>query len=151
MNKKSMTICLALVGWLALQAAPAGADAIQWLSYDQAERQKQGQERKFLLYFRSDRCGYCRKLESETFTDKALAAYINDNYIPVRVDTDKNPRIAARHGIRGVPDIHFLTAQGDAIANWPGFIEVDRLLPLLQYIHTDSYLNMSYSDFLKGQ
>ena len=151
MIKTIMMILLPLLAWTAFHAPPATAETIQWLTYDQAQKQSHGQDRKILLYFQNDRCGYCRKLEKETLADKELAAYINANYIPVRVNTDKAPRIAAQHGVRGVPDLHFLSATGDAIANWPGFIEIARLLPLLRYIHTDSYLNMSYSDFMRQQ
>lgn len=149
MKKTSLFICIALLGLMAHGSAPAGSDRINWLTYEQALNPTGDPSRKFLLYFQTERCRYCRKLEQETLAEAQVAAYINNNYTPVRIDTDRLPRAAAHHGVRGVPDLHFLSPEGEKIANWPGFIDAAQLLPLLQYIHTDSYLEMSYQDFLQ--
>lgn len=132
-------------------AAGSAPGAVKWLTFDEAQKIGQEQSQKFLLYFYTDWCGYCRKLDKSTFTDKAVADYINTNFIPVRINSEKMPKVAARYGVGGVPDLRFLTAKGENIARWPGYIEADRFLPLLQYIHTESYQKMSYGDFLKNK
>ncbi len=147
---KPVTLMLLTLFALALHGpAPAGAETIQWLTYDEARKKNPDPSTKYLFYFQSDRCGYCRKLESETLAKTQIVAYIRENYIPVRIDTDRSSSLAARHGVRGVPDLHFLSPGGEKIANWPGFIEADKLLPLLEYIHSDSFQKMSYQDFLR--
>jgi thioredoxin-related protein len=88
-------------------------------------------------------------LEKKTFSDESIIEYINSNYTPVKVNARKESKLATQFGIQGVPDLRFLTAKGEDIARWPGFIETKNLLPLLQYIHTDSYENTSYKEFLK--
>ncbi len=140
---------VALVSISAVTAANDPAANINWRSFDEAQKEAQTQSRKFLLYFYTDWCGYCRKLENNTFVDKEIAAYVNQNFIPVRINSEKKPKIAARYRISGVPNLRFLTAKGEDIAHWPGYIEADRFLPLLKFIHSDSYLKMGYSDFLK--
>ncbi len=127
------------------------ATGINWLTYDQAQKQNNNPARKFLLYFYTDWCGYCRKLEQNTFSNKAVIDYINANFVPVRINSEKMPKLAARYGVAGVPDLRFVTPEGQNIARWPGYIEADQFLPLLKYIHTDSYLKMGYADFLKKQ
>lgn len=129
-------------------AAESG-QAVAWQDYEAAQKLGEGQSRKFLLYFYTDWCGYCRKLEKETFTDKAVADYINANFIPVRINSEKMPKVAGRYGVSGVPDLRFVSPKGEDIARWPGYIEAPKLLPMLKYIHTDSYQTMSYGDFLK--
>lgn len=130
-------------------SADHSAEAINWMTFDEAQKKGQAQSQKFLLYFYTDWCGYCRKLEQNTFADKAIADYINANFIPVRINSEKLPKVASRYGVGGVPDLRFLTPKGDDIARWPGYIEADRFLPLLKYIQSDSYQKMSYGEFLK--
>jgi thioredoxin-related protein len=147
-----LKITLVLLTLLALTMHgphPARAETIQWLTYDEARKKNTGQSTKYLFYFQSDRCGYCRKLERETLAQTPIVAYINENFIPVRIDTDRSSALAARHGVRGVPDLHFLSPEGEKIANWPGFLLADQLLPLLEFIYSDSFQKMSYQDFLR--
>jgi thioredoxin-related protein len=149
MKIKTALVLFSLFALVMHGPAPASAETIQWLTYDEARKKNPEQSTKYLFYFQSDRCGYCRKLERETLAQTQIAAYISKNFIPVRIDTDKSSALAARHGVRGVPDLHFLTPEGEKIANWPGFLAADQLLPLLEFIYSDSFQKMSYQDFLR--
>ena len=152
--KPFIRICLGvMLSFLFLASAATASSvpsgSINWLTYDEAQKQGQDQSRKYLLYFYTDWCTYCRKLEQNTFVDKEVAAYVNQNFIPVRINSEQMPKIAARYRINGVPNLRFLTSKGEDIAHWPGYIEAARFLPLLKYIQTDSYIKMGYSEFLK--
>jgi len=148
----NLCIVLSLFAVWGSPAVQAQQPAIKWLSFEEAQKEKRpDQSRKFLLYFYTDWCTYCRKLDAGTFIDKAVVDYINSNYIPVRINSEKLPKVAASHSVGGVPDLRFLSESGENIARWPGYIEADKLLPMLKYIHTNSYLDMSYTDFLKRQ
>jgi thioredoxin-related protein len=43
----------------------------------------------------------------------------------------------------------FLTPEGDRISNLPGYVDGSQLLKILKYIRTESYLTMSFQDFVK--
>ncbi len=148
-----LAVCtaLALIILVAPHPAPAGKDAtsrINWLTFDQAQQYKDG-DRKFFIYFYADWCAYCHKLKKNAFANAEIIDYINTNYIPVFVDTDKEKRLAARFGVQGLPDLRFLTSGGEDLARWPGYIEKEHLLNMLQFIHTDSFGKMSFRDFVK--
>ena len=128
-----------------VKSPPEGS--IAWLTYEKA--QQLPPDRKFFVYFNADWCGYCRSMEKTTFKDPEIASYINRNFTPVKVNIDRQKQIAAQYGVQGVPDLRFISSKGEAIARWPGLIKADQLLPLLKYIHTDSYLTQDYSQFLK--
>ncbi len=152
--KRYVYICLGLIIAFGILPIGTGAstapnDGINWITFDEAQKFGQDASRKYLLYFYTDWCTYCRKLEQSTFIDKEIAAYVNQNFIPVRVNSEQKPKLAARYRINGVPNLRFLTPKGEDIAHWPGYIEAARFLPLLKYIQTDSYLKMGYSEFLK--
>lgn len=121
---------------------------INWLTFNKAQEYQNG-DRKFLIFFHADWCVYCRKLEKKVFADTEIINYINDHYIPVRVEIDKEKRLAARFGVRELPDLRFLASDGQNLARWPGYIEKDHLLNILQFIHTDSFNKMSFGDFIK--
>lgn len=145
-----LTLLLLIIPGIAT-ASQEGSASINWLSYDAVQKQKTPTNKKFFLYFFSKNCGYCRLLESKTFKDDAVINYLNTNYRPVIINTDTERNLAARFGISGVPDLRFLTNEGNPIARWPGYIEAEQLLTLLKFVHTDSYLKMSYSDFKKQE
>ena len=49
----------------------------------------------FLLSITATWCQYCAAMDENTYGNEALAQYINDNVIPVRVDSDKRPDVNA--------------------------------------------------------
>ena len=136
---------------LAVNAFADEGKAINWISYSDIQKESDPIPKKVFLYFSSRSCGYCRMLEKKTFTDKAVIDYLNTNYRPVWISTDKELRLAKQFSVSGVPDLRFLTHEGKAIARWPGYIEAKDLLNLLKFVHTDSYQKMSYREFIKQQ
>ncbi len=124
--------------------------AINWHGFDAAQKQGNPQNKKYFIYFFSDHCGYCRKLEQKAFTNSDIIRYMNENFVPVRVNTDKELELAQRYRVQGIPDLRFLSPEGDAIARWPGYTEADFLLALLKFVHTDSYKKMNFNEFVKS-
>ena len=69
-------------------------------------------------------CYWCHVLERETFEDEAAARFINENFIPVKVDRERRPDIDEIHsiamqirvGVVGHPINSFLTPEGDVFA-----------------------------------
>ena len=135
---------------LPLLAEKSPSIQINWSSYTKAEAQNDG-DRKYFIYFYTDQCPACTMLKKNTFSDKAIADFINANYTPIKVNAGKDPKLAARFRIQGVPDLRFLSPKGKDIGRWLGYIEKDRLLTLLQYIESDSYEEISYKEFVKRQ
>lgn len=62
---------------------------IKWLKVDEASSAiKSDPKKPILLTFYTDWCGFCKKMEKETFVDKDVVDYINANYIPVRFNAE---------------------------------------------------------------
>lgn len=131
-------------------AGSAPSNQIKWYTYTEAQEQNSG-DRKYLIYFYTDQCPACVMLKKKTFTDQSIIDYVNGKYTPVKVDANKNPKLASQFRIQGVPDLRFLSPKGENIGRWLGFIESKHLFTLLQYIETDSYQEISYKEFVKQQ
>lgn len=65
---------------------------INWLSLDEAtQASKVNPSKPILVNLYTSWCGYCKKLDKETFVDSTVTEYINQNYIPVKFNAeDKN-------------------------------------------------------------
>lgn len=122
---------------------------IQWMAYEEGlSRAKTGGKKVFVNFY-ADWCRYCKQMEETTFEDKRVISYLNDNFVPVRIDSDEKPKQAAEFGVRGLPVSWFLTEEGDRIGNQPGYLSPDTLLSLLKFIHTDAFETMGFNEFLK--
>ena len=156
MKKRTETMIIVHLLTLILMAgvsAPkpvmAGSGDIQWLSYAEGRQRGETEQKKVFLVFQADWCRYCHQMEKETFSDSAVIAYVNQNFVPVSVNSDRETDIAAKYNVRGLPSTWFLSEKGDRIGNRPGYISTNEMLTILKYIGTDSYLKMSFKEFTK--
>ncbi|NWH04235.1 thioredoxin family protein [Desulfobacter latus] len=122
---------------------------IAWNDYTPGMALAGEQDKNIFLYFHAAWCGYCVKLKRETFTDDRIKAYLNDHFVSIGVDTDKRQKLAQQWGVRGLPTLWFLDANGKKINTLPGFVGADQLLSILQYIHTQSYKTMNFQEYVR--
>ena len=109
-----------------------------------------GQGKQIVLYFHADWCTYCTKLKETTFKDNDVIQYLDDNFISIAVDTDQNRELANEWQVKGLPTIWFLKADGTKISSVPGYVDEKQFMNMLEYIHTESFETMSFSQFLKS-
>ncbi|THB78127.1 MAG: thioredoxin family protein [Desulfobacteraceae bacterium] len=127
------------------------ASTIDWKGYDTGMTDAQDEGKKVLIHFRTDWCTYCRKMDATTFKDEDVVTYLNDNFVPILVDGDKEKKVATKFGIKGYPTNWFLTEEVERISSLPGYVDAKRFLLILKYIHTDNYKEMSFTDFVQSQ
>ena len=136
--------------FLLLPAADASAAGrVHWYDYRETKTLAKQEGKKIYLYFRSDQCTYCRQMEKETLNAPEVARFLNRNFISARIDPDENPKIATEYRVVGLPTSYFLKADGGKIGGLPGFQQPDRFLAFLRFLHSESYLKMSFGEFLK--
>jgi thioredoxin-related protein len=144
----ALTLTL-LTGNVDSVASQAGDGGIQWLSYAEGRQRGEAENKKVFLVFNADWCRYCLQMEKETFKDPTVIAYVNRNFVPIIVNSDKEQKIAAKYNVRGLPSTWFISENGDRIGNRPGYIASDEMLKILKYIGTDSYRSMSFKAFME--
>jgi thiol:disulfide interchange protein len=115
--------------------AACAADSINWRSYEEGMTLSKIEKKKVFLHFYADWCGFCRKMANTTFKDSTLINYLNDNFMPIMVNTDKEPETAGAYGVMGLPYTMFLTEMGEPIFSVPGFIATDPLMSMLKEIN----------------
>ncbi len=129
--------------------SPAKAGAIHWYDYKEGMSLAKNRKKKVFLNFYADWCRYCKDMDRNTFRDQKVIAYLSDNFVPVRVNSDRDPQTAARYQVRGLPVSWFISEDGEPIGSQPGYVPPESLLPLLKFINTDAYTRMGFDEFIK--
>lgn len=95
-------------------------------SFDEARTE----EKPVLLSISASWCHWCHVMDRTTFSDRDVAALINEAYVPVRVDTDVRPDVNARYNMGGWPTVAILDHDGHALAG-ATYVPPDRMLEWL--------------------
>ena len=135
-------------------------ETLNWLPYDQALTKSAVESIPILIYFYSDNCAWCRKLENETFTNKNIREIMNKYFSIVRINSKSNEFIIQNgekitekqlseevYQVRGNPTIWFLGPENERIASLPGFIEADVFIDVLQYIKDEHYKEYTFPEY----
>ena len=149
----TLTILLTLfIGAVNASGTQTGDAGIQWVSYAEGRQRGEAENKKVFLVFNADWCRYCLQMEKETFQNPTVIAYVNRNFVPISVNSDREQDIAEKYKVRGLPNTWFISEAGEPIANRPGYIAPDEMLKILKFFGTDSYLTMSFRAFVdKGK
>jgi thioredoxin-related protein len=79
------SLCLLYVG---LSAMTQPKDAVRWMTFAQLSDSLQTNPKPVLLFFHTDWCAYCRKMQHDVFTDQQLVQRLNADYYAVRFDAE---------------------------------------------------------------
>jgi hypothetical protein len=89
--------------------------------------------RPVFLYLTAPWCSWCERMEQEALSAPGVAANVNDSFLPVRVDADRQPRVRERYGAGGFPSTAFCTPDGRVIAA-AGYMGTDDLRGALERV-----------------
>jgi thioredoxin 1 len=81
--------------------------------------------------FYADWCGYCKKLDTETFSNNAVKQKFAQSYVLVKVNVDQNPDLASKYNIYGLPTVVILDSSGNELKRQEGFVTAQQLLNIL--------------------
>lgn len=119
-------------------AATVDAGAVDWGRDETLAFAKAKQDRRFvLLYLEAVWCHWCHVMDRKTYGDAGVGALIKKHYVPLRIDQDSRPDLAARYRDYGWPATIVFSADGSEIVKRQGFIDPDSMRRLLAAIVED--------------
>ena len=138
MMKSSSALLLALVFLAGCNSSQSGGNAIiktqaetVWLSdYDAALKDAQSGNKLVVIDFFATWCGPCRMMERNIFPDEKVQQRLA-RFVPLKVDVDKQPKLAAQYGITAMPTTLVVDATGKPITGAIGYLEVADYLAVL--------------------
>ena len=149
---------------------------IKWTSIDQAVSNANSSNKKFILVdLYTDWCGWCKKMEENTFQDAGVISLLNEHFIAVKFNAEMNSAVTfnsktynfTKTGARGAnqlaldlgsvggklgyPTLVVLDENGKKLQSFPGYKDVETFTAILNYFKSGSYKNMDFMQFQTEQ
>ncbi len=112
------------------------SDNIKWLSYNEGIARAKAEKKVVFLHFYTDWCRYCKIMANSTFKDSTVINFLNDNFVSVRVNGDKDKKLVRQYGVSGYPNSWFLNTKGEKVGPIPGYIQTKQFLKMIQSVHS---------------
>jgi hypothetical protein len=107
---------------------------VAWLPWsDRAFARARDEQKPVLLSIATAWCHWCHEMDRTSYADPEIAAFINDRFVPIRVDADDRPDISERYSLGGWPTTAFLTPSGDILTGGT-FVPLDRMRSVLAQV-----------------
>ena len=143
---------------------------VKWHSIEEAAEAKIGTKLYFVDFYTSW-CGYCKKMDRETFSDPTVAKILNKYYYPVKFNAEGNNTFtwagreykpasgrARAHefasGLRGYPTFVLFRADGSPMQQIPGYYPAKDFTIVLWFFASgdcDRYSFEQYSKIFDSQ
>ena len=147
------------------------AEKVKWYTLDEALKLNATAPRKILIDTYTDWCGWCKKMDAETFDHPVIAAYVNKNFYAVKFDAESSAPVqfaghtftnqgsggsrktthqfASALGVTGYPTVVYFTGDLKMIGPVSGFYTAEQIEPLLHFIVNEKYMSVSLEDYQK--
>lgn len=157
-------LCLTLVLITASAACAQEPKLPEWIPFEQALADGKESGKMVLVDIWSPRCGWCRKMQEEVYPREDLLAYVNKHFVTGRLNIDvkddsvsylgyslSSGELSAGFGATGTPTTIFLSPDGAYITRLPGFHDYESYFPVLRFIATESFRDMSFQEFMQKE
>ena len=143
------------------------AQEIKWMSFEEALTAQKETPKKIFIDAYTTWCGPCKMLDKNTFSNKDVANYINENYYAVKFNAEGNETInylgktftnpnfiankrgrnsshqlSGYFGVRAYPTLLYLDEEANLITPIPGYKTPSQLELYLKFFESDEYKNI---------
>jgi thioredoxin-related protein len=154
-----MKILLAVLAmmFIGMESAPAQT----WESFNAGLEKAKAQKKTILVDVYTDWCGWCKKMDANTYTDPKVKEYLKKNFTIIKLNAEGTAPImykgqkmspaefAQGMGVTGYPATLFMKSNGDGITLLPGYAEAPQFLDILTYIGESRYERQKFEDYMK--
>jgi thioredoxin-related protein len=133
-------------------ATDSDTNGIVWYTYQEGWAKAKAEKKHMFVDFTATWCGWCKKLEKNTFSQPEIIKSLNTDFVPVKVwdnstamlDIDgykisEKDLIRKEFKVRGYPALWFVSPEGVRVGPAGGYIEADRLKQVLDIVKNYRY------------
>ncbi|MCX6258524.1 MAG: DUF255 domain-containing protein, partial [Bacteroidia bacterium] len=82
----------------------------------------------------TDWCSWCKKMDSDVYTDTAVGKFMNSHFIPVKMDMEQGfgKRLAMKYHVRSFPTFLICNADGKLVYSTNGYSVADKFLEFMK-------------------
>jgi thioredoxin-related protein len=169
---------IALLTILAIRAtsqvsSPEASATVKWYTIQEAEKLNQQSPRPIFVDTYTDWCGWCKKMDRDTFTNSVISDILNNKFYPVKFDAEGKESVtflgqtfindgksgnahqlavALLNGQLSYPTVVFLTQQDGKFkaSQVPGYKPPKEMEMLLSFFAEKAYETQSWDEFQKS-
>ncbi len=147
------------------------AQQVNWLSWQEATElaRAEGNAKKIFIDVYTDWCGWCKRMDKDTFQNPQVAAYMNENFYMVKMDGEGKEPIefkgktytyvpsgrrgyhqfaaALLQGRLSYPTVVFLDEQFNMLSPVPGYQKPGPFLNIARYFGEDIYKELDWKTY----
>lgn len=145
---------------------------INWITWEEAMLLSEDEPRKILLDVYTEWCYWCKRMDESTFQDTSIAAYINENFYPVKFDAEQKQDIEFKgkvykyvksgkkgfhelaavllNGRLSFPTLVFLDQNHDVIQSIVGYKTPGQFEKIATYFADDHFKKTPWSTYKKN-
>ncbi|APG28371.1 hypothetical protein A7E78_11225 [Syntrophotalea acetylenivorans] len=148
---KLILIALAAIVTMTHFAAPvtAGEHGVHWLTYEQGLEKQRELKKPILLFFHLPYCYRCKNMERKVYKDSKVISFIDQHFIPVEVDLDKEKQTAKLFEVDYTPTHVFIAPDGSTVLREKDVIKKSRFERMLKYVAEGKYKIMTFDTYEK--
>ncbi len=141
---------------------------VKWYTIQEAEQMIKKEPRPMMVDTFTDWCGWCKKLDSDTFTNPVIAEILNTKFYPVKLNAEgKEPivfqgttfindgksgpshqlAIAMLKGEMSYPNLVFFNEKIQLVTNVPGFRSPKEMELILSYMADKAYEKQKFEEY----
>jgi thioredoxin-related protein len=133
---------------------------LNWLSYNEGLALAEKENKYVLIYFYTDGCSWCKKMEKETFSDEEVKKILSDKFVAVKINAESNNKViengeeiterelAKLYQVTGYPTTWFLESNHSRVAPLPGYVTTEQFIPVLNYIGEGWHKSISFKEYM---
>ena len=164
----SKSVLLLFIGLISITAT---AQEVTWLSWDEAAALAKSDKnpKKIFVDVYTDWCGWCKKMDKDTFQNASVASYMKENFYMVKMDGEgKDPiefkgktykyvpagkrgyhelAAALLQGRLSYPTVVFLDEDLNMLSPVPGYQKPKPFLNIAKYFGDDIYKDKDWKTY----
>lgn len=153
------------------QSASTEVTTDQWYTWEQAVELNKTKPKKIMVDVYTDWCGWCKKMDKNTFASPEVSTYLNEHFYAVKLNAEQREAIifgrdtftymdsgngrgvntlayALLDGKMGYPSIVYLDEQFRRIMISPGYKETPDLMRELKFAKEEIYSKKTWEEYL---
>ena len=151
-------------------AQPGKESKIKWYSFEDAYNLTKKKPKKIFVDMYTDWCGWCKKMDAETFQNPVIADYMSKNFYCVKFNAERkdtvvldgqtfvNPNpsssrsthklaIELLRGTLSYPSFVILNEKGQELTVVAGYQNAFEFEKVLNWFGSDAYLKTQFEDY----